>query len=290
VAHLLVAGVLCVGLSLSWVAAVELTPSKQRPFVGSSTDNTELGLTFGYNGFERVGKQKGGPGPVANREVPPSKQAPRAAGEANGPPVQLPKAAVDVAPKVAVTITKSPTAFGTAPGPLRLFRRGFGDQGAWMLAFALFGLLALVLARPTRGDPKLAPLIVFGGFFLCEVVFLSASKGIVHPYYLSALAPGVAVMVGAGLTAMTRRTRRWPQALLIAAVLLNVAVEIMLLHHAHYLGVWQILLAPAAIVSLAALGLTARGLARCSDDLCGEHLAASSRGHVPSGRSQRRRR
>jgi len=263
-AHLLLAGLLCAGLSLAWIAAVDLTPSAQRPFVGSSTDNSELGLTFGYNGFERVGNQKGGPGPVANREVPPSEGATRGTDEVAAASVQLPKAAPAVAPKVAVTITRSPTAFGTSPGPLRLFRRGFGDQGAWMLAFALFGLLALALSRPARRDRKLAALIVFGGFFLCEVVFLSASKGIVHPYYLSALAPGVAVMVGGGLTAMRRPHRRWPHALIVVAVLVTVAVQISLLHHAHYLGFWQILLAPAAIAGLLLAALSrfrAAGLA-----------------------------
>jgi len=38
-------------------------------------------------------------------------------------------------------------------------------------------------------------LIVLGGWFLTEAIVLSASKGIVHPYYISALAPGA---------------RRWP--------------------------------------------------------------------------------
>ena len=255
-AHVLLAGLLCAAISLSWIAAVDLTPSAQRPFVGSSTDNSELGLTFGYNGFERVGNQKGGPGPVANREVLPSGQPPRPVDEVAAASVQLPKAAPAVAPKLALTITRSPTAFGTSPGPLRLFRRGFGDQGAWLLAFALFGLLALALGRPARRDRKLAALIVFGGFFLCEVVFLSASKGIVHPYYLSALAPGVAVMVGGGLTAMWRPRWRWPHALIVTAVLLTVAVQISLLHHARYLGLWQILLAPAAIAGLLTLTLS----------------------------------
>ena len=35
---------------------------RKRPYVGSSTNNTELGLTFEYNGFGRVEGQTGGPG------------------------------------------------------------------------------------------------------------------------------------------------------------------------------------------------------------------------------------
>ena len=66
-------------------------PAAQRPFVGSSTDNSELGLTFGYNGFGRVGSQKGGPGPVADREVA-AERARRAhrSGSAAAAPVALP--------------------------------------------------------------------------------------------------------------------------------------------------------------------------------------------------------
>jgi 4-amino-4-deoxy-L-arabinose transferase-like glycosyltransferase len=277
IAQLLAAGVLCGALSLSWMLAVDVTPAAQRPFVGSSTDNSELGLTFGYNGFGRVGGQKGGPGEIANREVQPLVQAAAVPTPAAASTVSLPTPSPHAAPKVAATITRSPVAFGTAPGPLRLFRNGFGDQAAWLLAFALVGLLAIALTRPARRDPRLAGLIVFGGFLLCEAGFLSVSKGIVHPYYLSALAPGTAVMAGAGLAAiarlargerrvraerlarpappaqLTRRERRgplpWSAGLLGAAVLSTVTVQIHLLHHAHYLLAWQIALAPAAIVA-----------------------------------------
>ena len=157
VGHLLLAGAVCGALSLAWIVTVDLTPSTGRPFVGSSTDNSELGLTFGYNGFGRVGKEKGGPGPVADREVPPTaRRLAASTGEASAASGPLPKPSPDVAPRVAATITSSPIAFGTSPGPLRLFRRGFGDQAAWMLAFALIGLLALALAlaRPSTARPE----------------------------------------------------------------------------------------------------------------------------------------
>ncbi len=51
ITRLLAAGAVVAVVSFSWIAFVELTPASQRPYVGSSTDNTELGLTFDYNGF-----------------------------------------------------------------------------------------------------------------------------------------------------------------------------------------------------------------------------------------------
>jgi 4-amino-4-deoxy-L-arabinose transferase-like glycosyltransferase len=251
--QLLLAGVVCGVLSLAWIVAVDLTPASQRPFVGSSTDNSELGLTFGYNGFGRVGNQKGGPGTVA-REPLPAAGTPVAVSTAT-PSVTLPKPSPHVAPRVTATILRGPVSFGTAPGPLRLFRRGFGDQDAWLLVFALVGLVAIALTRPARRDPKLAGLVIFGGFFLCEVLFLSVSRGIVHPYYVSALGPGTAVMVGAGLAAIARPPQRWSVALMSVAVLGSAAVQVALLHRAHYLGAWQVILLPAAAAALVAVVL-----------------------------------
>jgi 4-amino-4-deoxy-L-arabinose transferase-like glycosyltransferase len=37
-----------------WIAIVELTPAADRPYIGGSTDNSILELTFGYNGFGRL--------------------------------------------------------------------------------------------------------------------------------------------------------------------------------------------------------------------------------------------
>jgi 4-amino-4-deoxy-L-arabinose transferase-like glycosyltransferase len=61
--QLLWAGLALVVSSGWWVALVELWPVGSRPYVGGSTDNSELNLIFGYNGFSRVfGSGGAGPG------------------------------------------------------------------------------------------------------------------------------------------------------------------------------------------------------------------------------------
>ena len=252
--HLLLAGLLCGALSFAWMAAVELTPESGRPFVGSSTNNSELGLTFGYNGLGRARGQHGGPGAVVDREVLPEVEAHARHSKATA--TALPKPAPHSAPKLAQTITAGPIAFGDSPGPLRLFGSGFGDQGAWMLAFALVGMLAIALTRPARRDPRLAGLIVFGGFLLCEAIFLSFSRGIVHPYYLSALAPGTAAMAGGGLAAMIRGEQRLRR-LAILAALTTAATQVVLLHRAHYMLIWQ-----AILIALVLAGVLTAALRR----------------------------
>ena len=74
-------------VALSWIAVVELTPASQRPFVGSTSTNSEIQLIFGYNGFGRVGGQQGGPGsttqlPRRRRSAPLVRPGRRRAGDA----------------------------------------------------------------------------------------------------------------------------------------------------------------------------------------------------------------
>jgi 4-amino-4-deoxy-L-arabinose transferase-like glycosyltransferase len=264
VLQLLAGGAVMLAVSAAWMLAVELTPASQRPFVGSSTDNSELGLTFSYNGFGRVGGQTGGPGriPVGAGGVA-KRVAPRK-GAAKPSPVRTVKAPSAPPVFLANGRERNPIAFGEGVGPLRLFERGLGNQGAWLLPFALVGLLAFALlvllpARdgpqprgPDRRDPRLALLIVLGGWLLVEAVVLSFSKGIVHPYYVSALGPGVAAMVGAGSYAFAHFALRpdWRLGLLALAAALTMPAQIVLLHRDHYMSWFT---APLVAATAAAL-------------------------------------
>ncbi len=296
--QLLAAGAVLLAVSAVWMLAVELTPASQRPFVGSSTDNTELGLTFSYNGFGRVGGQTGGPGqiPVGAGGVG-KRVAPGKGGSAKPSPVHTVKA--PSAPPVFLSNgrERNPIAFGGPVGPLRLFERGLGNQGAWLLPFALVGLLgfALLVLMPERGgqesrvgddlkqrggeDPaadveeqrsggpprgrpdrrwpifdrsRLALLIVLGGWLLAEAAVLSLSKGIVHPYYVSALGPGVAAMFGAGAYAFAQFARRgdWRLLLLAGAAAATVPAQLVLLHRDHYMSWFTTPLIAATIAAL----------------------------------------
>jgi 4-amino-4-deoxy-L-arabinose transferase-like glycosyltransferase len=243
-------------VSFAWIAFVELTPASRRPYVGSSQHNSELGLTFKYNGLGRVGGEQGGPGRLAHRAVPLHAST----------PAQAPARPAVSAPKQAVAVTYSsgrevsPIPFGGPVGPLRLFDSELGDQGAWLLPFAFVGLLALALGIWRNGlrrrDSQLSTLIVFGAWFLTEAVVLSFSKGIVHPYYVSALAPGTAAMIGAGAAVLFAGRDLRPRlglALVACAALSTVAIEAILLDRERYMQ-WLIpLLAVLVAVCLAAL-------------------------------------
>ena len=54
IGHLAVAALLLLVISLSWAVAVDLTPASQRPYVGSTQNNSEISLALGYNGIQRL--------------------------------------------------------------------------------------------------------------------------------------------------------------------------------------------------------------------------------------------
>ena len=54
--HLTLATILLAVISFSWVVIVDSTPADERPFVGSSKNNTEMELIVGHNGLTRLGQ------------------------------------------------------------------------------------------------------------------------------------------------------------------------------------------------------------------------------------------
>jgi 4-amino-4-deoxy-L-arabinose transferase-like glycosyltransferase len=302
VVQLLAAGLVLAVVSFAWIIAVEATPASKRPYVGSSTNNTELGLTFEYNGFGRVEGQAGGPGQTHGAQganVPATTQRrvnerrEREHPTPSPPPRSFP-------PSKNIGRNRNPIPFGGSPGPFRLFGVGLGDQAGWILPFSLAGLLAVLAllglearaaepgeaaaaSRPggrrrlgrkepaaasdpdapttaLRGlrDPRLATTLVLGGWLATEAVVLSLSKGIVHPYYVSALAPGAGAMAGIGAVALARLCRRQMPApgLLLsgAAVVATVVCELVLIHRQQYMQWFEpVLVAVAAACLLAIL-------------------------------------
>jgi 4-amino-4-deoxy-L-arabinose transferase-like glycosyltransferase len=58
--NLAIATVLLVAVSLSWAVVVDLVPAENRPYIGSSDNNTVMGLIFGHNGVSRLENNGGG--------------------------------------------------------------------------------------------------------------------------------------------------------------------------------------------------------------------------------------
>jgi 4-amino-4-deoxy-L-arabinose transferase-like glycosyltransferase len=151
-----------------WIAIAELTPAADRPYFGGSTNNNILELALGYNGLGRLdGSETGSIG---------------GGGGGGG------------------------SAFGGTTGPLRLFQSEFGGQVSWLIPAALLSLAALawVSRRAPRTSRVRAFTLLWGGWLLVTGLVFSYMQGIIHPYYMVALAPAIGALVGVGAIALLR--------------------------------------------------------------------------------------
>jgi 4-amino-4-deoxy-L-arabinose transferase-like glycosyltransferase len=248
IGHLALAGVLLLVISLSWAVAVDLTPASQRPYVGSSQDNSEISLAFGYNGIDRL-LGAFGRGPRLDRPPRTSDATGNGAPVAGTPPPNgnggFPGPNNTEAPQ------QSPGGFaggggmfGTGtPGPLRLFGQALGGQIAWLLPLAILGAVALAWQRRPRpqSDRQQQSLILWGIWLLTMGIFFSVA-GFFHQYYLTEMAPAIAALVGIGIVVMWQDFRRsgWRGWLLPLALIATVAEQIYLLQNYPTWGRWLI--------------------------------------------------
>lgn len=87
-----VASVLLLAVSLSWALAVDSIPADQRPYIGSSGDNTVMGLIAGHNGTSRIfGGFFGRGDDQPDGGTPPSGPQPASPADASSQPQQTPR-------------------------------------------------------------------------------------------------------------------------------------------------------------------------------------------------------
>jgi 4-amino-4-deoxy-L-arabinose transferase-like glycosyltransferase len=101
-----------------------------------------------------------------------------------------------------------PLGFGGEPRLTRLFNGELAGQGAWFLLAAFGGaLLALWSAWRARDRERLGAVALFALWALVHAGIFSYATGIFHAYYLLALAPALAGLVGTGAVAAAEAAR-----------------------------------------------------------------------------------
>jgi 4-amino-4-deoxy-L-arabinose transferase-like glycosyltransferase len=251
-AHLALAGLLMFTISLSWVVAVDLTPASQRPYVGSSQNNSELSLALGYNGIQRLLGSIGiGGGGTASdgssRQLPstggnPVQGGTSLSGSSTTSPGQPPQDSFGDGGGSGGG--SSSGMFNTGnPGILRLFNEPLGGQIVWLLPLALLGIVAVAWQRRPRirEDREQQSLILWSVWLLTLAAFFSAAS-FFHQYYLSTLAPAICALFGIGVVVMWRDYRRagWRGWLLPLALLLTALEQIHIIASNPSWGSWLI--------------------------------------------------
>ncbi|WP_411148512.1 ArnT family glycosyltransferase [Streptomyces sp. A30] len=218
IVHLALAAVALAVSSFWWAAAVSLVPASSRPYIGGSTDGSAWNLIMGYNGLGRIfgGEGNGGGG----------------GGGGGG--------------------------FSGTAGLGRLFNDVLGGQISWLIPFAAIACAGgLVLCgRAPRTDVTRAALVLWGGWTALHYLTFAMAEGTMHPYYTTALAPGIAALCGGGgvlLLRAFRADRRWVW-VLPAALAVTALWSVVLLRRASGWNTW---LWPtvAVVMALAIAGL-----------------------------------
>ncbi len=240
IAQLALAAVIVLAVSFSWAIAVDLTPADERPYVGSSSDNSELTLIIGYNGLNRLlgmARNRGGgvagaaPGsdsaPAAPRQrdtAAPLNDQPQGNRPQNGagqPPANRPRGN-----PAAGSGNRSPGGRGGTPsdigqaGPLRLFTSSLNKEMSWLLPWGLASI-ALLLAGARLQWPlalKHQALILWGGWLVTGGAFFSVASYF-HEYYLVLIGAPLAALVGIGVIELWNLRKNRP---LLATILILV--------------------------------------------------------------------
>ena len=234
-----------------------LTPAASRPFVGSSTDNNILQLTFGYNGLSRLTGNRGGFGGAA-RAVGEGPGAGALGGRAfgGGPGGGGPGGG----------------AFGGGTGVTRLFQPSWGGQISWLIPAALIAFVVMLWMsrRAARTDRTRAAALLWGGWLVVAGLVLSLMSGTTHTYYAIVLAPPIGALSGIGAVGLWRIRHTWfARAAMAAALAATAAWAWVLLGRSPGWFPWLRVVIVIAAVGAASLILAGPAL-----------RTASARGHM----------
>jgi len=219
-ADLVISGVVLVAVSLSWVLAYDLTAPENRPFAGTTKNNSMLELAIGPYAVGRFvppvrSSNTARSYPKADNAVIIGTQQ-AAGGETGG----------ESRPRTGLLrlLVRAPA------GPLRLADGQLAGQVAWLAPLALMGLVLGAFqyrfGRPLAPE-HLALLLWFGWAFTYGIVY-SFAGGIMHLYYLATMAPPLAALAGIGVASLRDRYLRkgWGALLLPATLLVTAAWQL----------------------------------------------------------------
>ncbi len=222
--NLTLATIIMLIVSLSWAAAVDLTPADQRPYIGSSTDNTVMELIVGHNGLNRL---FGGKGRATQRTPPNVSPDGQPGGQSQPSNVRFSQET-------------------GRQGITRFFEPPLAKEMSWLLPFALLGLVVTTISVKmnlplTSGVHK--GVVLWGGWLMTCLVFFSVAA-FFHAYYMIMLAPALGAVVGMGVDALKRLGERHPQVadgLLLAGGGLTLVFQIYLAVQFEALSWWMVL-------------------------------------------------
>jgi 4-amino-4-deoxy-L-arabinose transferase-like glycosyltransferase len=255
---IILAGLIFLTVAFFWVLIVDAVPTSERPYVGSTQNNSELTLATGYNGLQRIFGQKFGfmiglngssssssnyGGGQNNFQRSENMQPPTmAAGGGNDISSGMPSGMNGGIP-IGGQGGGGPGgmgggnggpggggngSFGGKASALRLLGSSLGGNIGWYLGLALIGLIAIFLREKIRLPlSKYQTAGMFWGLWAIATGIIFSVAQFMHPYYSVAMGPAVAALCGIGLSLMIEyyQGKGWKRWLLPAAWLAAAACQ-----------------------------------------------------------------
>lgn len=262
IVYLLAGTVVLLTVSFSWALIVDSIPASSRPYVGSSGNNTEIGLITGHNGTERLnlssifgssndqqgsgqgGFGQGNPGQGGMSRGGFSQGSSGQDGMGHGGFGQDgsgqgknfsgggPGGGFGGGSGLSGTFGAQ-----TPAGIARLFSKNIlADQIVWFIPLAFIGFIAAAIKEKLRfklDTDKKQALALWLMWLLPEFVYFSFNTGLFHPHYLTMMAPPAAALAGIGIVSMWEMYKEggWKAWFLPLALLANGAVQLLMLSY-----------------------------------------------------------
>jgi 4-amino-4-deoxy-L-arabinose transferase-like glycosyltransferase len=248
VKHLMVAGLVALAVSLSWLTVVSLVPAQQRPYVDGTQNDSVFSQVFEYNGIARLGRSR--PAGAGHRAEFLTRL------EESEPELLLDE--------------------HVPPSWHRLLDGLYGRDIGWFLPAALISAVALLIASRGRGrrDPR-RTIVLLWGVWLVVLWVLFSDAVFLHSYYVAALAPALAGLCGGGAElAWSHRRNPATRYALAATTIASLAYGAYLLDGGVRVPGWLVALAVCVGVA-GAVALLATGTVAPRRNITGGAVAAA---------------
>jgi len=217
-------------LSLSWVLAVDMVPEENRPYIGSSDENSALDLALGYNGISRIINLRTF-ADDKNSNLPYVKDAEQGSPQQIVPPDNYPldKNVRPYNPPLSALRTTGAMGESGEAGIFRLYNVQNAGQIAWFILPAIFAVILMVILifkGKLRSSPQSIAMFFFAFSFIPIFIYFSFSSGISHRYYFATLAPFIAGLCGAGFYHLMQAKRYWIPIVFVPSAIMQIYIHI----------------------------------------------------------------
>lgn len=226
--HLFLGTIVLLVVSLSWAIVTDLVPTSERPYVGSSTNNSVIQLIIGHNGLQRIGINTNSN--ASKKSDDKNRLASDKFSFGNGEYINSKSTSKNYRKNVkressGITIFK-------------LFENNsMSDQISWLLLFSIVGFVVSAIMEkfkiPFDNNKKLA-LLLWIVWLMTEFIYFTFSKNVTHTYYLTTMAPAIAALTGIGLVSMYswfKEETGIKKYVLPFTIIANAAVEVLMLSY-----------------------------------------------------------